>query len=91
MKRNRLFFASVLVSMMTTAAAQTDVTDQYIVNAGFDNSTYVGSAPTGWTLEVSSSLKTNKISTGEKGGGIIAANQNHWQLYQWQGAIKGKA
>lgn len=91
MNRNRLFLASMLMSVLTPAAAQTDVTNQFIVNAGFDDNTYVGNAPKGWTLETSSSLKTNKISTGEKGGGVIAGGQNHWQLYQWNGAIKGKA
>ena len=91
MKQNRLLFATVLMAMMTPAVAQTDVTDQYVVNAGFDDGTMSNGAPKGWTLDVSSSLKTNKISIGEKGGGLIAANQNHWQLYQWQGAIKGKA
>ena len=42
--------------------------------------------------DVSSSLTTNKVSTGKaKGDGLISADQNHWQLYQWKGAIKGKA
>ena len=92
MDKQRLLFASVLMAMMSSAAlAQTNVTDQYIVNAGFDDGTFVNNAPKGWTLDVYSSLKTNKISTCAKGDGLIPANQNHWQLYQWSGAIKGKA
>lgn len=92
MGKKRLLFASVLVAMMSsTAVAQTDVTDQYVVNAGFDDGTFVNNAPKGWILDVSFSLKTNKISTGAKGDGLIPASQNHWQLYQWNGAIKGKA
>ena len=92
MDKQRLLFASVLMAMMSSAAlAQTNVTDQYIVNAGFDDGTFVNNAPKGWTLDVSSSLTTNKVSTGAKGDGLISADQNHWQLYQWDGAIKGKA
>lgn len=91
MKRNRLLFASVLMSVMMPAFAQTEVTNQYIVNAGFDDGTMSNGAPKGWTFDTSSSLTNNKISTGEKGGGVIAAGQNHWQLYKWDGAIKGKA
>lgn len=35
MDKQRLLFASVLMAMMSSAAlAQTNVTDQYIVNAG---------------------------------------------------------
>lgn len=91
MKRNRLLFATMLMSAMMPAVAQTDVTNQFVVNAGFDDKTYVDNAPKGWTLETSSNLTNNKISTGEKGGGVIAGGQNHWQLYKWNGAIKAKA
>ena len=87
----QLLFASLLMSVLTPAAAQTEVTNQYIVNAGFDDGTMSNGAPKGWTFDTSSSLTNNKISTGAKGNGVIAAGQNHWQLYKWDGAIKGKA
>lgn len=92
MGRIRFFLASVLMAAMaSTASAQSNVTGKYVTNAGFDDETFVNGAPNGWTLDVSSSLTTNKVSTGAKGDGLISADQNHWQLYQWKGAIKGKA
>ena len=92
MGRIRFFLASVLMAAMaSTASAQSNVTGKYVTNAGFDDGTFVNNAPKGWTLDVYSSLKTNKISTYAKGDGLIPANQNHWQLYQLSGAIKGKA
>lgn len=78
--------------IMLPALAQNDVTNTYIKNAGFDDGTMVNNAPAGWTLELTSqSGVKSKISTGEKGGGIIAANQNHWQLYQWNSGLTGEA
>lgn len=59
-----------------------------IVNPNFDNGTMVKSAPTGWTLDAPATQ--SKISTGEKWS-IIAANQNHWQIWQDGSALKGRA
>ena len=85
MGRIRFFLASVLMAAMaSTASAQSNVTGKYVTNAGFDDETFVNGAPNGWTLDVSSSLTTNKVSTGAKGDGLISADQNHWQLYQWK-------
>lgn len=53
-----------------------------LANPNFDDNL------TGWTLTASTQ---SKISTVEKGGGIIADNQNHWQLWQASGALTGKA
>ena len=53
-----------------------------IVNPNFDDGT------NGWTLEGISSQ--SKISIGEKWG-VIAANQNHWQLFQQSGGVTGRA
>lgn len=78
--------------IFSLAAAQTkEVTGEYVVNAGFDNSAFNGNAPVGWTLSLSTSGVQSKISTAEKGGGVIAGGQNHWQLWQASGAMTGKA
>ncbi len=50
-----------------------------MVNPGFDNNT------TGWTIDANGS----KISTGEKGAGLIPGNQNHLQFWVGSGGIKG--
>ena len=54
-----------------------------ITNPNFDNNT------NGWTLDAK--VTQSKISTGEKGNGMIAAGQNHWQLWQDGSALKGRA
>jgi len=71
--------------------AQTDVTSKYLTNADFSDGSFVNNAPKGWTLELTSSGVQSKISTAEKAGGVIAGNQNHWQLWQSSGALTGKA
>ena len=91
MKRSRLFLMMMLVLTVGDIYAQTDVTSQYLTNADFSNGAMVNSAPTGWTLELTSSGVQSKISTAEKAGGVIAGNQNHWQLWQASGALTGKA
>lgn len=53
-----------------------------IVNPNFDDGT------TGWILDGISSQ--SKVSTGEKWG-VIAAGQNHWQLFQQSGGVTGRA
>lgn len=53
-----------------------------ITNPNFDDNLK------GWTLTANTQ---SKISTAEKGGGFIAANQNHWQLWQSSGTLTGKA
>ena len=55
MKGTGLLFAIALSTIVLTATAQTDVTDQYVVNADFSDGTFVNNAPSGWTLELSSS------------------------------------
>lgn len=90
MKGTGLLFAIALSTIVLTATAQTDVTDQYVVNADFSDGTFVNNAPSGWTLELSSSGIQSKISTAEKASGIIAGSQNHWQLWQSSGALTGK-
>lgn len=62
----------------------------YITNASFDDATLSNSAPAGWTLETPSGV-TSKISTAAKGNGIIAADQNHWQLWSSSGGLVAKA
>lgn len=59
------------------------------VNPSFDDATMANSAPYGWTLDAAATQ--SKISTGEKWGGLIVANQNHWQIWQDGSALKGKA
>lgn len=77
-------FVFVNVSMQKAHAQQGgEYCTHLITNPGFDDGT------TGWTLETTGSPQS-KISTGEKGGGIIPAGQNHWQL--WKGtAYSGTA
>lgn len=59
-----------------------------LANPNFDVATMSNSAPSGWMLDAA--VTQSKISTGEKGG-IIAASQNHWQLWQSSGALTGRA
>lgn len=92
MKGIKLLTSGLLAMFFSLAAAQTkEVTGEYVVNAGFDNSAFNGNAPVGWTLSLSTSGVQSKISTAEKGGGVIAGGQNHWQLWQASGAMTGKA
>lgn len=62
-----------------------------MVNADFSNGTITNKAPEGWTLSLSTSGVQSKISTEEKANGVIAGGQNHWQLWQASGALKGRA
>ena len=85
---------SLLLSLFAAvgiANAQTDVSSKYMVNADFSNGTITNKAPEGWTLSLSTSGVQSKISTEEKANGVIAGGQNHWQLWQASGALKGKA
>lgn len=59
------------------------------VNPNFDDGTMVGGAPTGWSLDAK--VTQSKISTVEKSGGVIAGNQNHWQIWHDGSALTGKA
>lgn len=54
-----------------------------LINPNFDNTTK------GWTLSSNDSPQS-KISTTEKGGGVIADAQNHWQLWKGNGTCIGK-
>lgn len=88
----RFFSLGLMAMACSLAVAQTnEVTKDYIVNAGFDDTAFDGSAPKGWTLSLTTSGVQSKISTGEKGGGVIAGGQPHWQLWQASGALTGKA
>lgn len=60
-----------------------------IVNPNFDDGTMKSSAPAGWTFE--GKVSQSKMSTGAKGDGVIAAGQNHWQLWQDGSALNAKA
>lgn len=71
--------------------AQTNVTEKYITNGDFSHGIFKDNAPEGWTLALTSTGVQSKISLAEKGGGIIAGAQNHWQLWQSGGALTGKA
>lgn len=85
---------SLLLSLFAAvgiANAQTDASSKYMVNADFSNGTITNKAPEGWTLSLSTSGVQSKISTEEKANGVIAGGQNHWQLWQASGAMKGKA
>ena len=71
--------------------SESEVVDQTskIVNPNFDDGKLNGGAPTGWAL--GAAVTQSKISTVAKGNGLIAANQNHWQLWQASTALKGRA
>ena len=71
--------------------AQTNVTSSFLNNAGFDNGAMVNNAPEGWTLSLSTSGVQSKISTAEKGNGVIAGGQNHWQLWMASDILAGRA
>ena len=75
-------------NMLSSQEAAIDMT-QSIVNPNFDDATMTSGAPAGWTLNTNPTQ--SKISTAEKGGGFIPANQNHWQIWQSGSALKGKA
>lgn len=60
-----------------------------IVNPNFDDATMNGGAPAGWTLDAKATQ--SKISTAEKWGGVIASDQNHWQIWQDGAALTGRA
>lgn len=91
MKSARLLLASMMAAMTMSMAAQTDVTSQFLTNADFTDGTFSNNAPKGWTLELTTSGVQSKISTAEKASGLIAAGQNHWQIWQSSGALTGKA
>ena len=59
-----------------------------LANADFSDGTFADNAPVGWRLAFSAQ---SKISTSEKGGGVIAGGQNHWQLWNGSGGMDGKA
>ena len=80
-----------MIAAVGIANAQTDVSNKYMANADFSNGTITNKAPEGWTLSLSTSGVQSKISTEEKANGVIAGGQNHWQLWQASGALKGKA
>lgn len=65
-----------------------DYTGQ-LVNPSFDNGTMTDNAPQGWTLDAP--VTQSKISTVGKGNGTIDDQQNHWQLWQSNGALSGQA
>lgn len=75
------------LSMTLPEGTTIDMTAR-IKNPGFDDATMNNSAPAGWILDAT--ITQSKISTGAKGS-LIAANQNHWQLWQSGGAATGRA
>ena len=75
-------------NMSMPDGAYIDMT-QLCTNPAFGNGTMTNGAPYGWTLDAKASQ--SKISTGEKFDGVIAANQNHWQIWHDGSALKGKA
>ena len=81
----------ILAAAAGLANAQTDVSQKYMVNADFSNGTMTNKSPEGWTLSLTTSGVQSTISNEEKGNGLIAAGQNHWQLWQESGSLKGKA
>ena len=91
MNTSKIIASLLLLVSSMAVSAQTDVTGGYIVNAGFEDGTMISNAPRGWTLELSTSGVQSKISTTEKAGGVIAGNQNHWQLWQASGELRGTA
>mgnify|MGYP002515445520 FL=1 len=99
MKKSTVFLIYLILLFILSVYVQNgnaeNVTSKYLLNAGFDNGT-AGSlgtnAPEGWSLETfrTSNLQS-KLSNAAKGDGLIAAGQNHWQLYLFSGILKGKA
>ncbi|MGM9709849.1 MAG: hypothetical protein ACI3ZB_09660 [Prevotella sp.] len=88
--KKKTFLTLLLAASICTIKAQTDITDSYISNAKFDDSSLNNSnAPNGWSLSLSSEVQS-KISTSEIDG-IIAAGQNHWQLWLSSGMLVGRA
>lgn len=80
-----------LVKLPNEKYEKTDVSAQ-LVNPNFDDTSISNNAPKGWTFErtqTGTGFKV-KMSTGAKANGLIAANQPHWQIYQYSGALKGK-
>ena len=57
----------------------------YVTNPDFSDKTMSGGAPTGWSWTGSSSY--SKISTAAKGGGVIPADQPHWQVWNGTGTM----
>lgn len=76
----RKLLLTIAIGLTQWATAATDATS-CIVNPNFDTNT------NGWSNTTGAQ---SKISTGEKGGGLIAADQGHWQLYKGS-AMTGKA
>ena len=74
-------------SMTLPEGVSIDMTGS-MVNPNFDDGSMTNSAPFGWMLDAA--VTQSKISTGEKSG-LIAADQNHWQLWQSSGALTGRA
>ncbi len=89
MKTLKTITLTLLTTLCMTGVAQTDVTSEHVANAGFDDGTMSGGAPTGWTLDAK--VTQSKISTGEKGGGVIPGSQNHWQIWHDGSALTGRA
>ncbi len=89
--RHVVFLFSLVCMAILNATAQTDVTETYIVNSAFDDDTMVDDAPTGWSLDFSTSGVQSKIIKVGKGGGLIASGQNHWQIQKSSGSTSGKA
>lgn len=84
-------FKLVKVPGETSDYEKNDVTAK-LKNPGFEGSkTLSNKAPEGWTLKLTKSNNPQtKISTGAKANGLIPANQNHYQLYQYNGNLVGK-
>ena len=76
------------IETLAEAVDNEDMTSK-LANPKFDDKTMSNKAPKGWTLE--GAITQSKISTGVKGDGLIAANQNHWQLWHSNGATQCKA
>ena len=91
MKLKYLLTSIALLMSVATANAQTEVTEIYLQNADFSNSTMVDDAPFGWALDLTSAGVQSKMSAVSKGSGLIPGGQYHWQLSQSSGSITGRA
>ena len=91
MKLKYLLTSIALLMSVATANAQTEVTETYLQNADFSNSTMVDDAPFGWALDLTSAGVQSKMSAVSKGSGLIPGGQYHWQLSQSSGSITGRA
>ena len=91
MKLKYLLTSLALLMSVATANAQTEVTEIYLQNADFSNSTMVDDAPFGWALDLTSAGVQSKMSAVSKGSGLIPGGQYHWQLSQSSGSITGRA